>query len=127
MAVGEPIKKIPLTGLLWRKPLAETLDNQIVLLIDLLGFAESISSDNSALQEHVLSLLKRIASMRSDFDLRAAAREDWGSVHDIALSVSTFSDHIVISVPVDRVKSEEGLVARLDNGVAGGSTDKLSI
>jgi hypothetical protein len=85
------------------------LDNQIVLLIDLLGFTESTSNENSPLLEHVLSLLKRIASMRSDFDLSPTVKADWGSVHDVALSVSTFSDHIVISVPVDRIKSAEGL------------------
>jgi hypothetical protein len=89
--------------------LADLLDNQIVLIIDLLGFTESTSSENSVLQGHVLSLLKHIASMRSDFDLNATVKADWGSAHDITLAVSTFSDHIVISVPFDRIRSTEGI------------------
>jgi hypothetical protein len=89
--------------------LADLLDNQIVLIIDLLGFTESTSCENSPLQGHVLSLLKHIASMRSDFDLNATVKADWGAAHDITLAVSTFSDHIVISVPFDRIRSTEGL------------------
>jgi hypothetical protein len=89
------------------KHLAELLDDQLVLLIDLLGFSELMSRDNSPMQQHVLSLLQNIASMRSDFDLKATATEDWGSVHTIQPSVSTFSDHIVMSVSFDRIGKED--------------------
>jgi hypothetical protein len=45
--------------------------------------------------------------MRSDFDLKATALEDWGSVHTIQPSVSTFSDHIVMSASFDQIGKED--------------------
>jgi hypothetical protein len=81
------------------------LEDQIVLFIDLLGFSESSSRSDPALQASVLSLLTSIASLKSEF-VSSSTKTDNGTTHSVRPSVSTFSDHIVASYSLSRIDAD---------------------
>lgn len=89
--------------------MSHPLDYQdhLIAFIDLLGIKSEIcSSDESA--NKLLHLLDRFAQSRKEFDARITKIKDGHEVN-LRPAVSTFSDHIVVSYPLDKLKQEYGL------------------
>jgi hypothetical protein len=85
--------------------MSSLFEDQIVLYLDFLGFADASVQLDDDLQRQLLALLQGIASLRSEFEAKAEHREDGSSQYSVRPAVSTFSDHIVISYPFERIKT----------------------
>ena len=84
--------------------MSSVFEDHIVLFLDFLGFGEASVQLDDALQTQLLALLQSIAGLRSEFEVEAEHRQDGSSQYKVRPAVSTFSDHIVISYPVERIK-----------------------
>jgi hypothetical protein len=84
--------------------LSSIFEDQIVLFLDFLGFGEASVQFDDNLQSQLLALLQSIAGLRSEFEVDAEHREDGSSQYRVRPTISTFSDHIVISYPFERIK-----------------------
>jgi hypothetical protein len=80
-------------------------EEQFTAFVDFLGFSEASRSTDDATRLKVLSLLLSLSKLRGEFDLQSIAQEN-GKTHLIKPAVSTFSDHIVISYPVQPIRTE---------------------
>lgn len=74
----------------------------IVCFVDLLGFSEA-NYNNEVTKHKVLDLLMSLATSRGDFNINTKT-EKHGHSTTIRPAISTFSDHIVISYPVNSLK-----------------------
>jgi len=72
--------------------------------IDLLGFAEASIGADDITRSKVLDFLLSIASARGEFNFESTPSEN-GSTTIIRPTISTFSDHIVISYPLKRLSA----------------------
>lgn len=87
------------------------MNEHLTLYVDLLGTSETIRSDNDTKTAALIELMKRVASLRGEFDLMTESVEEFTSSR-IRPTVSTFSDHIVMSYPVEdlyRLDERDGL------------------
>src|SRR5258708_3493441 len=75
--------------------------------IDLLGFAEASTGGDDFTRAKVLAFLLSISSIRSEYDFKSEAAENSTSIQ-IRPTISTFSDHIVISYPLKRMAASLG-------------------
>jgi hypothetical protein len=75
--------------------------------IDLLGFAEASTGGDDFTRAKVLAFLLSISSIRSEYDFKSEAAENSTSIW-ITPTISTFSDHIVISYPLKRMATNLG-------------------
>ena len=113
--------------------MAEILEQQVVLFIDLLGFSETTYRTDTALQAKVLALLTSLASLKSDFVSSSIELEGGGGTsHHITPSVSTFSDNIVASYSLSKMKEDDRtkafiVLAHLSQLVGGLAIAALSI
>src|SRR5258708_36846426 len=79
-------------------------EDQLTIFIDFLGFSEaSVQLDENA-QTKLLGLLKAIASMRTEF-FDKTGQVPGSEAHAIRIqpTITTFSDHIVASYPIERI------------------------
>jgi hypothetical protein len=74
------------------------LEDQFVGYIDLLGFSDATADASSA--SRILSMLRELTALRSEFAMESQERS-----YKITPAISTFSDHIVISYPLDSLAS----------------------
>jgi hypothetical protein len=86
-------------------------EEQFTAYIDLLGFKEfstqkDVESDEK--RQEVLGFLRTLSMLRGDFDLQSTTQEI-GKTSYIKPAISTFSDHIVISYPLDPISADGGL------------------
>ena len=83
-------------------------EEQFTAYVDFLGFGEvSLRTDDTTRRE-ILDLLLALSALRGEFDVRSAANET-GKTTTIKPAISTFSDHIVISFPLEPIYREAGL------------------
>src|ERR1019366_981004 len=82
-------------------------EEQFTALLDFLGFSEASSQADDATRLKVLALLQSLADLRGEFDLQSTV-EEGNKTSRIKPAISTFSDHIVISFPVQRIRDELG-------------------
>lgn len=75
--------------------------------IDLLGFAEASTGGDAFTRAKVLAFLLSISSMCGEFDFQSKTLEN-GTTIQIRPTISTFSDHIVISYPLKRIATSLG-------------------
>lgn len=75
--------------------------------IDLLGFAEASTGGDDFTRTKVLAFLLSISSIRSEYEFKCEAVEGSRSIW-IKPTVSTFSDHIVISYPLKQIAAGLG-------------------
>jgi hypothetical protein len=80
-------------------------EEQFTAFVDFLGFSEASRSTDDATRLKVLSLLLSLSTLRGEFDLQSTAEEN-GKRHVVKPAVSTFSDHIVISYPLQPIRAE---------------------
>ena len=80
------------------------------IFADLLGFQNAIgTADDGARLLSILSLLKNLSALQSDFCLTATpSPNNNGKQVLIKPAINTFSDHIVISYSLDHVYTEFG-------------------
>jgi len=87
------------------------MNEHLIFYIDLLGTRDAIKSSGEAKQAGLIKLLSYVASLRGEFNLRAESKEGL-AVSTIRPAVSTFSDHIVTSYPMEqlsRLDERDGL------------------
>ena len=77
-------------------------EQHFTAFIDLLGFAEASTGGDEITRTGVLAFLLSIASVRGEYDFQSRAVEN-GTTILIKPTISTFSDHIVISYPLKRI------------------------
>jgi hypothetical protein len=76
--------------------------NHLVAFVDLLGFSEK-SFVNDDIKTYTLELVKSLAAARSEFAIKTEKKEN-GTSTQVIPAISTFSDHVVISYPIDPVR-----------------------
>jgi len=76
--------------------------------VDFLGFSEASAELDDQTRLAVLELLKALASLRSEFSAETIELPNGASTYKINPAVSTFSDNIVISYPLQSVSSRFG-------------------
>jgi hypothetical protein len=80
------------------------LEDHVTLFLDFLGFSEASSQLNVQTQSGLLQLLHSIAAMRSEFSVELLGKGENGSAMNLTPAISTFSDHIVVSFPIDKIE-----------------------
>jgi hypothetical protein len=79
-------------------------EEQFTAFIDFLGFSEASTKTDDATRLKVLDLLLSLTLLRGEFDIKSTAHET-GTTHHIKPAISTFSDHIVISYPLNAIQT----------------------
>jgi hypothetical protein len=82
-------------------------EEQFTAFVDFLGFSEVSKGTDDTTRLKVLSLLQSLSALRGEFDIKSIAKET-GNVSYIKPAISTFSDHIVVSFPLQPIYSEMG-------------------
>jgi hypothetical protein len=72
-------------------------EEQFTAFVDFLGFAEGSAELDEETRVEVLKLLQSLASLRSEFSTETTDIPGGGKGFSIKATISTFSDHIVIS------------------------------
>ncbi len=89
-------------------------EEHFTAFVDLLGSSEISTGTNEVSRNEVLRFLVSLAALRGEFALQSGP-EQTGTRHYIRPEVSTFSDHIVISYPLNQIsenaKFNESLTA----------------
>lgn len=81
------------------------LREQFVAYIDLLGFSASSVSADSQSTKSVLKLLQSLATLKKEFKVEIQKQPN-GKTIDLVPAISTFSDHIVISYPLEETQAK---------------------
>jgi hypothetical protein len=86
----------------------ESYTEHFTIFADLLGFREAMASADDARRSQILTLLSELSRFQGDFSLETfpAAAGSTGKTVQVRPAITTFSDHIVISFPLDRIRSE---------------------
>jgi hypothetical protein len=87
---------------------APAYEEQFTAFIDFLGFSEVSRETDDTSRLKVLDLLLSLSALRTEFAIHSAPIESGGTSHRIIPAISTFSDHIVISYPLERIADELG-------------------
>jgi hypothetical protein len=89
-------------------------EEQFTAFLDFLGFSEVSSTTDDTTRLKVLDLLLSLSALRGEFAVQSTAQESSKTSY-IKPAISTFSDHIVISYPLqpvsDEMESNEHLAA----------------
>jgi hypothetical protein len=83
-------------------------EEQFTAFIDFLGFSEVSKQTDDTTRLKVLDLLLSLSALRSEFNIQSELNQGGGTRHQIRPAISTFSDHIVISFPLERIARELG-------------------
>ena len=90
-------------------------EDQFTAFVDFLGFREVSRSEDDGRRLKILELLRSVAALRAEFDLENSPREGGSAQLRITPSVSTFSDHIVVSWPLAALGGGAGNPGDLDD------------
>jgi hypothetical protein len=82
-------------------------EEQFTAFVDFLGFSEAASKTDEATRSKVLDLLLSLSTLRREFDLQSTAQEG-GKKISLKPAISTFSDHVVISYPLQPIYADTG-------------------
>jgi hypothetical protein len=83
-------------------------EEQFTAFIDFLGFSEVSKQTEDTTRLKILDLLLSLSALRSEFDIQSKPNEGGGTSHQIRPAISTFSDHIVVSFPLERIAHDLG-------------------
>ena len=97
MSGGDHLETVQSTG----------FEPHFIAFIDLLGFAEASTGGDDFTRAKVLAFLQSISSIRGEYGFQSEAVEN-GTTIQIRPTISTFSDHIVISYPLNRIAASLG-------------------
>jgi len=86
---------------------AHKYEEQFTAFIDLLGFSQFSKGTDEMTRLKVLAFLISLTSLRGEFDIKSTT-EGSGTQTYLKPAVSTFSDHIVISYPLDKIAANTG-------------------
>jgi hypothetical protein len=90
------------------KPPKAIFTNHCVVFIDFLGFRNVINSGSREMG-NLLQISKAIQASESDFQMTLQPiSEELGSI-ELKAAISAFSDHVVISYPLERMYIDDGL------------------
>jgi hypothetical protein len=89
-------------------------EDHFTAFVDFLGFREVSGSVDDGRRLKILELLRSLAALRAEFDFQQSPQESGGTQLRITPSVSTFSDHIVVSWPLDALGKSDGKPDGLD-------------
>lgn len=78
-------------------------EEHFVAFIDFLGFADAIDSADDEARTKLLTLLVALSKVQSEFMIESRATPD-GVATEVAPNITTFSDNIVISYPLDKLR-----------------------
>lgn len=84
-------------------------EDQFAAFIDFLGFSEVSTKTDDATRLKVLELLVSLSALRGEFDVQSTVQKS-GKTSQIRPAVSSFSDHIVYSFPLQPLLTELGEV-----------------
>ena len=82
-------------------------EEQFTAFVDFLGFSEVSTRTDETTRLKVLGLLLSLSALRGEFNVQSATQEN-GKTNLIKPAISTFSDHIVISYPLEPIRAEMG-------------------
>jgi len=82
-------------------------EEQFTAFIDFLGFSEVSTHTDDTTRLKLLNLLLSLSSLRGEFDVQSTVEES-GKRSQIKPAITTFSDHIVISFPLEPIVKEMG-------------------
>ena len=82
--------------------MAAVYEDQFTAFIDFLGFSEISKNTDDATRLKVLDLLQSVSALRGEFNPESTTHET-GAHSFQRPAISTFSDHIVISYPLQPV------------------------
>lgn len=82
-------------------------EEQFTAFIDFLGFKEVSTSADDSTRLKILDLLLSLTALRGEFDVQSTAQQT-GRMHQIKPAISTFSDHIVVSYPLEPISANTG-------------------
>ena len=85
-------------------PMTHEYEESFVGFIDFLGFSEASRDIDDAMRRKILALLTALVDLRSDFSAAAQQNIDGSTSYLVKPAISTFSDHIVISVGLDSLR-----------------------
>jgi hypothetical protein len=77
-------------------------EEQFTVFVDFLGFSEVSSRTDDTTRREILGLLLALSALRGDFGVQSAVIET-NKTTTIKPAISTFSDHIVISFPLEPI------------------------
>jgi hypothetical protein len=99
-------------------------EEQVTAFVDFLGFSEASTGGLEEIRTKLLELLISISHLRGEFDVRSTPMPG-GSTLTIKPAVSTFSDHIVISFPLEPTRQTTGLSEEVAGLVIMGQLEAL--
>ena len=79
------------------------MDEHLIFFIDLLGFREVVKTEDQEKLVKVTKMLQDFASWRSESALIPVTDVLGASRHITTPTITTFSDHIVMSYPMDHL------------------------
>jgi hypothetical protein len=82
-------------------------EEQFTAFVDFLGFREISTQTDDATRLKVLNLLLALSALRGEFDVQTTAQET-SKTSSVKPAISTFSDHIVISYPLQPIYADTG-------------------
>jgi len=91
-------------------------EEQFTAFIDFLGFSETNDIDDHT-RIKTLGLLTALSALRGNFGWESVPGPQGGEVIRIRPSISTFSDHIVISFPLGRMFQGSGDSKEVTTGI----------
>jgi hypothetical protein len=90
-----------------REKMEPTYEEHFTAFIDFLGFSEASTKSDHNTRLEVLDLLVSLSLLRGEFDIKSTDH-GVGTTHHLKPSISTFSDHIVISYPIKPIHERAG-------------------
>jgi hypothetical protein len=81
-------------------------EDHFAMFVDLLGFAEAVESVDDSRRQAVLQMLRSMAANRSNFQYTREETSPRSYRTQMVPSVSTFSDHILISYPLSGIPDQ---------------------
>lgn len=80
-------------------------EDQFVAFVDFLGFSEASAQTSETTRSEVLKLLLSLSGLRREFEMQSTVQKN-GTTRFLKPAISTFSDHIVISYPLQPIYAE---------------------
>jgi hypothetical protein len=81
-------------------------EEHFTAFVDLLGFSEASAEVDDETRSQVLELLQSLSGLQQDFSAITEQLPTGGTRHQVRPSISSFSDNIVISFPLEPITSQ---------------------
>jgi hypothetical protein len=93
------------------------MDEHLIFFIDFVGFAETVRTLDKEKMATLIALLRNLATLRSEFDFSEKQLVEGGIQRQFKAAITTFSDHIVISYPIEHLLKSGGNSLGLETGL----------